>query len=312
MTEASSRRSSSAPATDTRGAVLLVVVASLAFATSSPLARMARPAHPLAIAFGRVLFASIALGVSDPRGLARSLRALSPRERALVLGAGLLLGAHFALFQWGLDATSLAAAVSLVSLEPLSVVLSAWAAFGISPRPLERVGVLLATIGAVVVAQGAGHGEHRATGDLLVLASVALYGLYVSLARGLRDALPARHYAPLVYAGAAVGLGAALPFAPSTATSIVWPLPVTSLVVIGLIGLVPTVIGHTLVQTGARTLSPSVVAVVSPGETLGSIAIAAAALHTVPTLLEAAGGVVILGGATLAMLAQRARAPVAS
>lgn len=294
------------PAPSARHAATIVLVASLAFATSSPLGRLARPAHPLVIAFGRVLLASLVLGLSDARGLFRSWFALEARHKRAVAAAGALLGAHFALFQWGLDTTSIPAAVSLVSLEPLGVVLSAWAAFGISPRPMERVGVLLATGGAVVVAQGAGRGEHRVLGDVLVLGSVALYGFYVTIARGLRDALPARHYAPLVYAFAALGLALALPFAPSTAEARVWPLSVASAVFIVLLALIPTVVGHTLVQTGARFLSPSVIALVSPGETLGSIAIAAVLFRTLPSATEALGGLVILLGAALAMFAQRA------
>lgn len=291
-----------------RDAALLVLVASLAFATSSPLARLARPAHPLFIAFGRVLLASALLWLTDPRGLARSFGALTIRERLLTAAAGGLLGAHFALFQWGLDQTSLAAAVSLVSLEPLGVVLSAWALFGIRPRPLERIGVLFATAGAVVVGRGAGQGEHRALGDALVLGSVVLYGLYVSIARGLRDALPAKHYAPLVYAFAAAGLLLALPCVASSDAARVWPQTRASLGYIALLALIPTVVGHTLVQTGARFLSPSIVALVSPGETLGSIAIAAVLFGTAPSATEAAGGVVILAGAAVALLAQRSRA----
>lgn len=288
-----------------RWALGLVLVASLTFATSSPLARLARPAHPLVIAFGRVFLASLLLALADPRGLLRSLRAMTPKQRRGVALAGLLLGAHFALFQWGLDTTSIAAAVSLVSLEPLGVVLCAWALFGIRPRRLEGIGVMMATGGAVLVAQGAGKGENQALGDTLVLGSVLLFGFYVAIARGLRDALPARHYAPLVYGVAAIALAFALPFVRPSETAQIWPLHAPVLGTIALIALVPTVVGHTLVQTGARVLSPSVIALVSPGETLGSLALAAVIFSTVPSRLEAVGGAVILGGAALALFAQR-------
>ena len=293
-----------------RVAIALVVLASLAFATSAPLARVARPAHPLAVALGRVLLAAVVLAVLDARALVASARALDGKQRRGVVVAGLLLGAHFALFQWGLDTTSLPAAVSLVSLEPLSVVLVAWAFFGIRPNGYERAGVLLATAGALLVACGAGRGEHSALGDLMVLGSVALYGCYVAIARGMRDALPARHYAALVYGTAAMALAVALPFVHSSPTSLVWPLGAKSLGCIVLLALVPTVVGHTLVQTGARFLSPSVVALVSPGETLGSIAIAMAFLGAAPSLVEALGGAIIVAGAAVALFAQRReRAP---
>ncbi len=286
-------------------ATLPLLVASLAFATSSPLARLARPAHPLLIAFGRVAIAAIVLAALDVPGLVRSARALTKRQRAGVALAGALLGAHFGLFQWGLDETSLPAAVSLVSLEPLAVVLTAWIVFGIAPRPLERVGVLVATAGAVWVSRGAGEGDHHLFGDALVLGAVLLFGFYVACARGLRDALPVQHFAPLVYLVAALVLAAPLPWLTATEEAQLWPLSSWSLLMIAGIGLVPTVVGHTLLQKAARTLSPSLVALVCPGETLGSIALGFVLLGGGPSWTEAVGACVILAGAGLAIAAQR-------
>lgn len=282
----------------------LVLSASIAFATSPPLSRLARPTHPVLIACVRVALAALLLAAFDLSGVVRALRSLSGLQRARVALAGVLLGTHFALFQWGLDQTSLPAAVSLVSLEPLSVVLSAWVFFGIAPKRLERVGVLVATAGAVIIGQGAGEGEHRLSGDLLVLGAVVLFGLYVASARALRDVIEARHYVPLVYAAAAITLGVALPFVPTSASAAFWPLGAGTIVALCALALIPTAIGHTLVQRGARTLSPSLIALTSPGETLGSILISVVLFAKSPTLLEAAGCAVILCGALLAIRAQ--------
>jgi drug/metabolite transporter (DMT)-like permease len=288
-----------------RGAALFVLLASAAFATSGPLARYARPAHPLFVAFGRVALAAVVLIASDPRAVVASLRAMSARQRVAVAGAGALLAAHFALFLWGLEATSLPAAVSLVSLEPLSVVVGAFLFAGIRPTPLERAGVFVATMGALVVALAAGHGEHRLAGDLLVVGAVVLYGVYVSAAHVLRDALPARQYAALVYAVSALVLAPAMLLAPAPAGTLLWPLPPHVFGAVVALALVPTVLGHTAVQTAARTLSPSVVALVSPGETLGGILLGAAALGAVPSGIEMGGAAVILAGSTIAILGAR-------
>ncbi|NUP13264.1 MAG: DMT family transporter [Polyangiaceae bacterium] len=284
----------------------LVLVASVAFATASPLSRVARPAHPIAIAFGRLLIATVLLSIVNPVAIARAFARLDAKSRVRVVFAGLLLAAHFALFQWGLDETSLPAAVSLVSLEPLAVVLTAWALFGIAPKRLEKIGVAVATAGALVVARGAGEGEHRLLGDLLVLGAVGIYGLYVASARGLRDVIEPLHYAPLVYGFAALSLAVSLPFVPAHTSAVFWPLPGTSILAIAALAVIPTIVGHTLVQLGARTLSPSLVALVSPGETLGSIAIAMVVWQKPPTIEEALGGAVILIGSAIAMRAQAA------
>jgi drug/metabolite transporter (DMT)-like permease len=290
-------------ASDRRRDVLAVLVASLAFATSAPLARAASDVHPLAIAAARVALASLVLALVDVRGLASQVRALAPRDRSRVAFAGVLLGAHFALFQLGLSRTSVPAAASLVSLEPLGVVLVAWARFGIAPTSREGVGVAIATIGALLVARAAGQGAHRLEGDLFVLGAVVLYGFYVASARALRDVIATRHYAPLVYGAAALSLLVAIPAAPERVLA--WPSPGSALAVVAL-ALVPTIVGHTLVQSAARTASPALVALVSPGETLGSVAIAAALLGETPSIAEALGGAVILAGAAVAATAARA------
>jgi len=230
----------------------------------------------------------------------RALRGLAPRQRWGLVGAGALLAAHFALYLLGLAATSLPAAVSLVSLEPLSVVVVAWIAFGIRPTRREAAGVLIATAGALVVASGAGQGEHRLMGDVMVLAAVAIFGAYVAAARGLREAMPALPYAGSVYAICTLLLlPLALPLALRDSP------PMTTWGAVILMGLLPTLVGHTLVQSAARSVPPAVVAMVSPGETIGSLAIGVIAMGAVPTPREASGAALVVLGATLAILGRK-------
>lgn len=282
-------------------APLFVLFASLAFATSGPLARVARPEHPLFVAFGRVFLASLILFAIDLRGTLRSLRTLRGPSRNAVLLGGALLAAHFGCFLWGIDATSLPAAIALVSLEPLSVVVAAWLIHGDRPTRGEAIGVLVATAGGFVVARGAGAGEHRLLGDVLVIVAVAFYGVYVAVVRHTREALAAKHAAALVYLVAAIALLATVFLAP---IKIVWPPPQRSILAIVGLAVIPTLIGHTAVQTASRYLSPSTVALVSPGESVGGIAIAALLMGARPTAIEAAGALVILLGATIAIVVQ--------
>jgi drug/metabolite transporter (DMT)-like permease len=277
-----------------------VVVAALAFATSAPLARSAVGISPVAVAAGRTLVAAVAIFVLRPRASARAVQALSGKQRLALVGVGAILAAHFALFLLGLAWTSLPAAVALVSLEPLSVVVAAWAAFGIRPTRAEAAGVIVATIGALVVASGAGRGDHTLVGDATVLGAVALFGAYVAAARGLRDAMPALPYAGSVYAVCTIVL---LPFAAPLALAATPPATTWGAIV--LLGLVPTLIGHTLVQTAARSVPPAVVAMVSPGETVGSLLIGALAMGAVPSLREGLGALLVIAGATLAITARQ-------
>lgn len=282
------------------GSALFVVVASLAFAVAGPLARFARPADPLFVAFGRVLLASLLLGLSDLGGL-RALFSLELKRIALVLVAGTLLATHFGLFLVGLDRTSLPAAMSLVSLEPLSVVLAAWAFFRVRPTFGEAIGIGIATVGALVVGAAAGEGEHDLRGDGLVVLAVALYGLYVAAARGVAPSVSPRAYAAAVYATAALALAVFLtarggPWIPAPSA-----LPLGSWLAIAGLGLIPTLIGHTAVQIAARHLPPSVVALVSPGETVGGIPLAILLVGALPSPLELVGAAVIVTGAVFTL-----------
>ncbi|HEY8087400.1 MAG TPA: DMT family transporter [Polyangiaceae bacterium] len=268
-----------------------LALAACAFATASPIAKSLQGLSFAGIGAGRCAVAAIVLVAIAPAATWRAVAALDGRRRLGLAGAGLLLAAHFGLFLGGLLATSLPAAAALVSLEPVAVVLAAWIAFGVRPTRREAAGIALATVGALIVARGAGTGEHTLTGDALVLGSVVLFGAYVAFARGLRDTMPAMPYAACVYGVAAAAL---LPFA-AVFDGHLGAVPASAWAGVVALGLVPTLVGHTLLQRAARHLSPSLVALASPGETLGAILIGTA-MGRVPTAIEWAGAAVVVAG----------------
>jgi len=262
---------------------------------------MAAGIPPIAVASARTGIAALLLFIFARRAIVRSVVVLTRRQRAGVVFAGTLLAGHFALFFAGLQSTSLVAAVSLLSLEPIAVVLASFVAFRLRPTRLQVLALLVATVGAMTVASAAGSGEHRLAGDAMVLGCVVLYGAYVASARGLRDAMPAVPYAACVYAVASIVLW---PLAiPLTASA--WPLPEPAIGYVLALACIPTLIGHSLVQVAARRMAPVYVALVSPGETVGSLAIAAFLMHAAPTLVEGTGAGLVLLGAILAVAARR-------
>jgi len=288
-------------ATRERSDLGLVLLASMAFATAGPLGKVAAAVPAVAVACARTGIAAIAIGLYARAEIGPALRALTKRERGAVALAGVLLATHFALFMAGLATTSLAAAVALVSLEPLAVVLASFFAFGLRPTRRELTGLLLATLGAVVVASAAGSGEHSLTGDALVLACVFFYGAYVAAARGLKDVLAPLPYATSVYGVASLVL---VPAAIVLCARAPAPTPRAALAILAL-GLVPTLVGHTIVQRVARRAPPVLVALVSPGETVGSLAIGTVIMNAAPTLREGLGCVLVLAGAALAVTGRR-------
>jgi drug/metabolite transporter (DMT)-like permease len=76
-----------------------------------------------------------------------------------------------------------------------------------------------------------------------------------------------------------------------------------------LLAFIPTLVGHTIVQRAARHLSPALVALVSPGETVGALAIGAVFLHAPPRGTELVGAALVLVGVFATVLAQRPSPP---
>jgi drug/metabolite transporter (DMT)-like permease len=140
---------------------------------------------------------------------------------------------------------------------------------------------------------------------VLVALAVVVFGGYVAVARGLRAAMPGLPYAGAVYGVASLALApVALALRPDAGS--LAPTPAAWGAVV-LLGLVPTLVGHTLLQLASRKISPSLVALVSPGETVGSLAIGALVLHAWPTGREGLGAVLVLAGATIAIVRVGAR-----
>ena len=74
--------------------VSLVVVASFAFALSSPLAKAAVGLSPIAVGAGRCLVASAAIFAFAGPAVRRALRGMKARTTWSLAGAGALLAAH--------------------------------------------------------------------------------------------------------------------------------------------------------------------------------------------------------------------------
>jgi drug/metabolite transporter (DMT)-like permease len=280
---------------------LVVFFSSLCFATSGPLAKVAAPADPSVIAAGRTAIASLILLSLAPKTTFQAVRQASARSLLGMIGAGVLLAGHFYLFTAGLTQTSLPAAVTLVSLEPVAVILVVWFWFRARPSKGEAIGILLATVGAMVVAQAAGQGEHRLSGDILVLGAVVLYGGYVAVARGL-----APFFAPSAYAALVFGVSALTLFVLCVVRGATWHLPWHSWLSIVALGVVPTLGGHTMVQWAAGRTSAALVALVSPGETLGSLMIGALMLSAIPSSYEFLGAGIVLSGVFCTWFSQQA------
>jgi drug/metabolite transporter (DMT)-like permease len=291
-----------------RRALAVLVLGIACVSTAAILITLAsREAQPLAIAAWRMLFAAALLA---PVALwvhvgGRGTRPASGDGRWLV-GAGLMLALHFALWISSLGLTSVASSVVLVTTSPLWVALAEPIVFKRRHRPKLLAGVALAFAGGAAIALGdRGASESALLGDALALGGALAAAAYFLAGRRLRAHLDVVTYAFLVYGLAAVVLTLVclvrgVPLAPYSAE--VWLL-------LFLLALGPQVLGHSSFNWALGHLSATYVTAAVLGEALGSTLLAWWFLDQQPPPSTWLGGALILTGLVVAGSAEAGLAP---
>ncbi|GMU41684.1 MAG: hypothetical protein AMXMBFR23_25500 [Chloroflexota bacterium] len=277
----------------------MLLLGVLAVAWAAPLIRAASDAGApaLLIAALRLTLAAppmVALaawrGVDDLRGLAR-------REWLLLLFAGVMLALHFALWVAAVQRTSVLSGVVLVTMQPIFVALGAWLVLREPPAREVVIGVGIAAAGALLLTFDDLDDRGSLIGNGLALLGGMASSAYIVAGRGARRRLSTASYTGVVYAVTAFVLLAMLLAA---GTPVRGHASEVYLFILAM-ALVPQLIGHNAFNWALGSLPAAVVAVAILGEPVVAGAIAAVWLDEVPTLLEVAGGAVILAGVSVAL-----------
>jgi len=225
----------------------------------------AKPASldPVLLASLRLYVAALALTPLAVRDLRRHRGRFGRRDLAATLLPGLLLGGHFTSWIVGANMTQAVNASLIVNMVPIVMpfFLVLLARERLTRGELLATAVALAGVAVLAWNDFDTRPDHFA-GDLVCFGSMLLYAFY--LAFGRRN----RHFAtiflylvPLYYAAAtSCFIAAVLRVNPFRAYSLR-----EVLVILGL-GLVPTVLGHGLVNFSMRHLRGQVVSVVNLGQ----------------------------------------------
>lgn len=274
----------------------LITVAICAVSTSGPLiAATAAPA--LAIAFWRNAFGAAALLPFALGHRRAELRHLAPRERRLIVLAGVLLAAHFATWVPSLRYTSVASSTALVATQPVWSALMARSQ-GAIIRASAWVGIGLAVVGAALLTGLDARLSGRAlTGDVLALIGGVFAAGYVTVGAAVRRTVSTTSYTSGCYSVTAVAL-----------------------LVVCLIGRQPLVgysgddwlrilaitagaqlLGHSVFNWVLRTTSPTVVSLAILFEVPGAALIAALFLHQHVRLEQLPAAALLLAGLALAI-----------
>lgn len=294
-------------------------IAVLAVSWASIFIRWCGDTPSLIISFYRMLWSSLlfALLYLPRKAERRKFPKLSQRQRWLIFAAGFLLALHFVTWIASLKLTTIAHSLTLASTHPVFAVL-------LSPLLLkEKAGwrsiaaVLCTFVGILVIG-----GQDLAFssdvplqeyvfsqqflggqlfGDLLAVASALFVTLYLFIARHLRSHIDLVFYLALVYGAAALIL---LIFNLAAGYSLVnYPLRVHLFML--LLALIPTGVGHSLLNWAARRIEAYKVSLAVLGEPVLASIMAYFFFSEVPYGWFYAGAVFILLGIVLAMSERR-------
>lgn len=284
------------------GWVLALSLAGISFA--GPLVRLSS-SDPLAIAAWRLTFSlvivAIALGVT---GEWREWRRLTAPELAFASAAGVLLAFHFWAWNASIHLTTIAASVTLVSLQPAFIVIISAVFLRESPTRVQLAGILLAIAGAMVIAlpawreSGSAFTSGALLGNLLATSAAVTAAIYYSIGRHLRASYGIWAYVGLAYSACAVTL---VVLALATNAPLV-PQPPRELAIFAALAIGPMLLGHTGMNWALKFLPAYVVNLVVLGEPVGATLLGAIipGIRQVPSAVTLLGGGIILVGVVLA------------
>ena len=285
---------------DSRFAILGAAV--LCISAGSILIRFAGT-PPLATSFYRIGFATLIVAPFAAGAARRAWPALAPRKRLAIAAAGIALGLHFATWIASLSYTTIAASVLLVNTAPLFTLAFSRVALGEAASPAVLLAMAIAFAGAVCIAAADWTGSASSlTGAALALAGAVTLSAYHVIGRGLRDALPLPAYVLGVWAVATATI-AALAAIGSAPLGGIPPRAFAWLVALAVI---PTVLGHGLVNASLRSIPAATVGLFLLGEPVAASALAYAFFGERPAPLTLAGGALVLAALAIVVRSESA------
>ena len=217
-------------------------IASVSFGSSAIFIRYATEASAVSLTFYRLSIAALVMILFALSS--HSLMRLGRRDLILVLASGVVLSFHFATFILAVQETTVANATFLVNTSP--VMLAVLSPLMIKERTTSRelVGVAVATLGVLLVANAGNGFRTFGLADLSALSAAFLIALYSLIGRRVRTrGLTTGSYTSYVYSVAAlVSLLLALGLGLRTFRS----YDTQNIVAILCLALVPTAFGHSL------------------------------------------------------------------
>ena len=273
---------------------LIVLIGVVGISASAVLVRWAT-APSMVLVLYRMIIAVAMLAVPVLLKGRAELKSMTKREWLLAMAAGCCLGLHFATFFESLRHTSIAAAVILSDIEVLFVALGSMVFFR---KKLNRqcwIAVILALIGAVMVALADGGGESRLLGNALALTCTLFLAMYTMIGASVRSRISNTTYTFVAYACAAVTV---------LALALIGGTPLGGygannwLAALGM-AVLCTLMGHSVFTWALKYLPPAYISTTKLLDPVFSALWGLLLFQEIPSVLVILGGVIVIVGVFL-------------
>ena len=271
---------------------------------AGPLVRLSG-ADAVTIAVWRLGFSLVLVAVPLwVTGQWRDWRHLTWPRFAVAAFGGVCLALHFWAWNASIHLTTIAASVTLVSMQPAVVAAISAVALREAPTARQLLGIAVAIVGAVIIASPdfrnglAPVGNAPLLGNLLAISAAVTAAIYYSIGRSLRKSLGIWAYVAIVYSTAFVTLWV---IAVARGAPLV-PQPPREIALFAALAIGPMLIGHTGMNWALKYLPAHVVNLTVLGEPVGATLLGALipAIGQIPTAATLLGGAVVLTGVIIA------------
>lgn len=272
---------------------LVLIVALFAVSTSSVMARFLPEVSSIVIALWRLVFASFAVWLYS---FFKPQNKIKKQNIIPFVLSGFFLGLHFICFYQAVKLTSIANATLLGITAPMFTLLIERFVFKSTFKKIVFIGFALALIGTIMITGfSASTTDSAEIGKLYGLSAALCIAVVYLLANKIRAETSTVAYTRLLYLIAALFLFVIA----STNGENIFALNKSDYLWLLALGLIPTILGHSLLYYGIKFTSPTIIASVPLGEpVIASVLAWMIFLEKVP-FITLAGGILILFGVYL-------------
>lgn len=274
--------------------LIMIVVGVIGISLSSILVRYSEAPSALTAAW-RLLWTVLLMTpvVMGKKSVRKELGAMDRKTVLLSVLSGLFLAIHFAVWFESLRHTSVASSTTIVCTEVI------WVSLGyclflkgsLSRKAIAAIAVTLA--GSVLIAlSDSAAGEAHFYGDVLALIAAVAVAAYTLIGRLVRSTVSTTAYTYIVYSACAAVLTVLCVYQGYG----FFAYGISGVLVGLLLALFSTILGHSIFSWCLKYFSPSFVSASKLCEPVAAAAMAAVLFGETMTGLQAAGGILILGG----------------